>query len=300
MLRELQEIIATVAREVGPAVVGLGGRRGGGSGVVVAEGSVLTVAHALRDEEAEVLFADGRRAMGRVAGVDAQLGIALIAVDTGHVSSIVWAPEDTATTLGSAVLALADPGGRGLRVTAGFVSSAQGSLRGVRGRRIAGAIEHSAPLPRGSSGGPLVDLHGRLVGINAVRRDGGLIVALPADATLRERVERLRDGEGGQPRTLGVAVAPPRLARRMRHAVGLPEREGLLVRGVQDDTPAQRAGLARGDLLVSAGGRPLDGVDALYAALDGVDGEGAITLGVVRGTEERAVEVRFEPAEPSA
>ncbi|HEV2753449.1 MAG TPA: hypothetical protein VGV36_06395, partial [Solirubrobacteraceae bacterium] len=58
-------------------------------------------------------------------------------------------------------------------------------------------------------------------------------------------------------------------------------------------------GLARGDLLVSAGGRPLDGIDTLYAALDGVDGEGAITLGVVRGTEEREVEVRFEAGEAS-
>lgn len=299
MWQELQETIATVARDVGPSVVGLGGRRGGGSGAVVVQGSVLTVAHALRDEEVEVVFADGRRATGRAAGVDAQLGIAVLALDTRDVASIAWAPGDTALTLGSAVLALADPGGRGLRITVGFVSSAESSLRGARGRRIAGAIEHSAPLPRGSSGGPLVDLHGRLVGINAVRRDGGLIVALPADATLRERVESLRDGEGASPRTLGVAVAPPRLARRMRHAVGLPEREGLLVRGVQDDTPAQRAGLARGDLLVSAGGRPLDGVDALYAALDGVD-EGAITLGVVRGAEEREVEVRFEPGEASA
>ncbi|HEV2752848.1 MAG TPA: serine protease, partial [Solirubrobacteraceae bacterium] len=202
MVQELQEIIATVAREVGPAVVGLGGRRGGGSGVVVAQGSVLTVAHALRDQEAaEVVFADGRRAPGRAAGVDAQLGIAMVAVDTGDVAPIAWSPEDSATTLGSAVLALADPGGRGLRATVGFVSSVQGSLRGPRGRRIAGAIEHSAPLPRGSSGGPLVDPHGRLVGINAVRRDGGLIVALPADAALRERVERLSGGEGAQPRT---------------------------------------------------------------------------------------------------
>src|SRR5581483_11219675 len=83
--------------------------------------------------------------------------------------------------IGRAVLALANPGGRGLRVTPGFVSSASRGFRGPRGRRITGAIEHTAPLPRGSSGGPLVDLEGRLLGINSIRVDGGLILAIPAD-----------------------------------------------------------------------------------------------------------------------
>src|SRR2546429_504351 len=83
-------------------------------------------------------------------------------------------------------------------------------------------------LRRGSSGGPLLDGDGRLLGINTIRVDGNLILALPA-AALRERVESLARGETKSSPRLGVAVAPPRVARKMRRAVGLPEREGLLV-----------------------------------------------------------------------
>jgi serine protease Do len=91
-----------------------------------------------------------------------------------------------------------------------------------------------------------------------------------------------------------VAVAPPRVARRLRRAVGLPERDGLLVRAVQEDSPAARAGLARGDLLVAAGDRPLTGVDDLFDALEG-SGE-AITLTILRGTEEKQVPVNLDGA----
>jgi serine protease Do len=105
-------------------------------------------------------------------------------------------------------------------------------------------------------------------------------------------VELLARGEIGGPRRLGVAVAPPRAARRMRRAVGLPERDGLLVRAVEADSAAKRAGIERGDLIVSASGEDLDGVDALYAALDALPAEGgAVELTIVRGTDERQVRV---------
>jgi serine protease Do len=191
------------------------------------------------------------------------------------------------------VFALANPGGRGLRVTPGFVSSSARSFRGRRGRRIAGAIEHTAPLPRGSAGGPLVDLDGRLLGINAVRVDPGLILALPADAAVRERVESLGRGEQPQAVRLGVAIAPPRVARRLRRAVGLPEREGLLVRAVERDSAADRAGLERGDLIVATGETPIDGVDRLYEALDAARTGGTLELTIVRGIDERQITVQL-------
>src|SRR6185295_7186642 len=191
------------------------------------------------------------------------------------------------------VLALANPGGRGLRVTPGFVSSAAGRFRGPRGRRIAGAIEHTAPLPRGSSGGPLVDAEGRLLGLNAVRREGGLILAVPADERLARRADALWKGEPAGRPSLGVAVVTPRVARRLRRAVGLPERDGVLVRGVKDGSAADRAGLQDGDLLVAVDKRPLEGVDALYDALEAAGTDGELELTVVRGEDERAVTVRF-------
>jgi serine protease Do len=294
LLEELETSIHSATERVGPGVVGLGRGWGVGSGVVIAPGRVLTNAHNLRHEETTVTFHDGRQAPGRATGADSDLDIAVLEVDTGDVEPIDWTDAgDAEPAIGRSVLALGNPGGRGLRVTPGFVSATARSFRGPRGRRIRGAIEHTAPLPRGSSGGPLIDTSGQLLGINSMRVEGGLILAIPADGVLRDRIEALGRGEAPKRARLGVAIAPPRVARRLRRAVGLPERDGVLVRAVEEDSPAAKAGIERGDLLVSAGGRELDRVDALYEALDGARGEGRLELSVVRGTEERTITVEF-------
>jgi len=291
-LDELEAAVAAVTERVGPSVVGLGRGWGRGSGVVIAEGRVLTNAHVLRGDEVAVRRGGGEVALGRVAGSDDALDVAVIAVDTGDAPAVAWDPGAVeGLAAGRPVFALADPGGRGLRTTFGLVTATGRSFRGPGGRRVRGSIEHSAPLPRGSSGGPLVDAQGRLLGINSVRMEGGLLLALPADAALRGVADALGRGEAPARPRLGLALAPPRAARRMRAAVGLPEREGLLVRGVESGSPAEAAGLQQGDLLVAAGGRPLGGYDDLFDALEGA--AGALALNVVRGTEEREVTAHF-------
>jgi serine protease Do len=291
LLDQLQAAVTSASERVGPSVIGLGRGWGRGSGVVVAEGRVLTSAHVLRGDEVAVRRGDGEVALGSVAGTDTDLDIAVIAVDTGDAPAVAWDPAVVdGVAPGQPVFALADPGGRGLRTTFGLVTATGRSFRGPRGRRIGGSIEHTAPLPRGASGGPLVDREGRLLGLNAVRMEGGFLLALPADAALVARVEALGRGEAPARPRLGVALAPPRAARRLRAAVGLPERDGLLVRGVEPDSPAERAGLERGDLIVAAAGNPVTGFDALFDALDA---SGPLTLTVVRGTEEREVTARF-------
>jgi serine protease Do len=291
VLEELEGAIQTAAERTGPKVIGLGQGWGRGSGVVIESGRILTNAHNLRGEEVTVVFADGRRETGRVLATDQVLDLAVIEADTADIEPIEWAEDAEAAPLGRSVLALANPGGRGLRVTPGFVSATARSFRGPRGRRISGAIEHTAPLPRGSSGGPLIDGAGRLLGINAIRADGGLILAIPADRATRERVDQLGRGESPKRARLGVAIAPPRVARRLRRAVGLPEREGVLVRAVERGSAADRAGLERGDLIVGAAGNDLDRVEALYEAIDGAGAEGQLELTIVRGADERTVSV---------
>ena len=288
VLEAIGRAVNEATERVGPAVVGLGRGWGRGSGVVIAPGQVLTVAHVLRGDEVAVAFADGDVREGRVLGSDPDLDVAVIGVDTGDVPAVPWEPGEVPAS-GTPVFALANPGGRGLRATFGLVSATGRGFRGPRGRRVAGSIEHTAPLPRGSSGGPLVDLQGNLLGLNAVRRDGGFILALPADAALRRRADELARGEAPERPRLGVALAPPRGARRMRAAVGLDDRDGLLVRGVVDGSPAATAGLQRGDLLVRAGEKALSGMDDLFDALDGAGDN--LTVGVVRGTEEHDLEV---------
>ncbi len=291
VLDELERAVGQVAERVGPAVVGIGRGRGRGSGVVLADGRVATNAHNLRGEETTVVFADGRSVVGSVAGVDVDADLAVISVDTGGAPAVAWA-DDGAARVGAAVFAVANPGGQ-LRVTFGLVSAVGRAFRGPRGRRIAGSIEHTAPLPRGSSGGPVVDAAGNLLGLNTNRLGDGFYLALPADAELRRRLEALGRGESPARPRLGVGIAPARVARQLRRAVGLPERDGLLVRVVEEDGPADRAGLRTGDLLVEAGGRAVTDADELYEALDQV-GEGqALELRVLRGTEELTVTVGF-------
>ncbi len=292
LLEETSASLQQAASELGPAVVGLGRGWGVGSGVVIASGRVLTNAHNLRHQEVSVTFGDGRRESARVTGSDADLDIAVLEVDTGDVEPVRFSDEEEAS-IGQPVLALGNPGGRGLRVTPGFVSSVARSFRGPRGRRIGGAIEHTAPLPRGSSGGPLVDIDGRLIGINAVRQDGGLILAIATDRALRDRVDALGRGEAPKRVRLGVAIAPPRVARRLRRAVGLTELDGVLVRAVEEGSAAERAGIERGDLIIGAGGKQIDRVDALYEALDGAYASEQLELTVLRGSDERTVAVTF-------
>jgi serine protease Do len=281
--------IAEIAESAGPAVVGLRGGARGASGVIVAAGRVLTLASRLRGSDVEVVFGSGETAAGTVLGTDHDLDVAILDVPTGDAPALAW--SDQSLEIGAEVVALGDPGGSGLRVTAGAVSARPLTLRGRRGRPLAGVIEHTAPLPRGAGGGPLVATDGRMLGINARRHDGGLILALPA-AELAPRVAALLEGRATSPRRLGVAVLSPRAARRLRGAVGLPEREGLLVRAVEPDGAAGRAGVARGDLLVALDDRALTAVDDLYAALDAADGP--LALRVVRGADELELQVEVE------
>jgi serine protease Do len=296
VIKEIQAEIAQIAAGHGAAVVGIGRGWRFGSGTVVGRDRVLTAAHHVRSEGVTVGFAGERSEAAELVDVDRDLGVALLDVDTGEIDPLAWAPADAEVGIGAAVVALANPGGRGLRASLGFVAAADRGFRGPRGRRVSGAIEHTATLPRGAAGGPLLDTEGRLLGLNALRLEGGLIVALGHASGLPEAAERLGRGEQAERPFLGVAVAPPHASRRMRRAVGLPEQDGLLVRGVEESSPAAGAGIAAGDLIVAAGGKQVDGIDALHRALDAAVPDGGLTLTVVRGTDERQVEVELAAA----
>jgi S1-C subfamily serine protease len=288
---EIQASIARLAEDAGPSVVGIGQRWGIGSGIVLGAGLVLTNAHNVRGSQATVTFADGHTAEGNVAGHDIDGDLAAIEADTGQVPALPWATA--APVIGMPVFALANPGGRGLRVTFGFVSGIDRTFRGPRGLRITGSLEHTAPLLPGSSGGPVLDVQGQLLGINTNRLGEGFYLAIPADEALRRRVDALARGESVRPPQLGITITPGHVARRLRRAVGLPDTDGLLIREVADDSPAARAGLAPGDLIVAAAGQPVRTVDDLSGTLQ-TAGD-TIELNVLRGTDERSIQVALGP-----
>src|SRR5262249_55745440 len=145
-----------------------------------------------------------------------------------------------------------------------------------------------------SRGGGHRGAGGGLPGETRTRLGEAFYLAIPADEALRAQADALARGESAAPPQLGIAVAPRRVARRLRRAVGLPDTDGLLIQQVTEDSPATRAGLASGDLIVAAAGQPVGGVDDLLDALRGAQGD-TLELGVVRGSDERAVQVVFTP-----
>jgi serine protease Do len=269
------EDIAAVAAEAGRAVVGL--RRGGrGSGVVVSDTRVLTAASNLRRGAVQVIT-DRDTHAATVTAVDRVAGLAVLAVEGGLEAAVDLVQPASQLGIGTGVAALANPWGQGLIATVGLVASAPRD----------GSVLHAAAVPAGGGGGALIAAR-RLVGINVARLEGGLVAARLIDPDL---VERLVSQDARRDRTLGVILAPPAVARRVRRAAGLADRSGLLVRRAEADTPAARAGIREGDLLVSVDGAPLQRMDTLLGRLD--QGPDAVVIDLVRGADEHSVRVEF-------
>jgi serine protease Do len=291
VLDEISQSVKSIAADLDGSIVGVGHRWASGSGIVTAPGQVVTNAHNIRSEEVAVTFGDGRTETGTLKGIDGDADLAVVAVDTGNAKALEFA-DPASLEIGSPVFAASNPEGQGLRVTFGLVSGVQRSFRGPRGRTIRGAVEHTAPLLPGSSGGPLLDGSGRVLGINTNRLGEGFYLAIPADDALRAQLESLSRGEAPSRRRLGVGIAPTHVAKGLRRAVGLPDAEGLLIRHVEEESPAARAGLAEGDLIVEIAGQAVTGVDRLYELLESAGSE--FEVKVLRGTEERAVTLLIE------
>jgi serine protease Do len=296
VLEDVGEAVSRVATAVDRSVVRIG-RDGRGAGVVIRDGHVLTSAHNLRGSTVTVSFPDGRVTSGEVKAADVEGDLAVVAVDTSGAPAVAWTPSDP--SLGQVVFAVGPGRGPGrIRVTAGHVASTGAAFRGPRGRLIEDGFEHTALVGRGSSGGPVLDSAGALVGINTHRSGDGLYLALPANPALAQRVDALARGEAPSRRRLGVSLVPARVARRLRAAVGLPPRDGLLVRDVDPEGPAAAGGIQAGDLIVAVRGQEVAGIDALASAVESAPADAPLVLTLVRGSDEVTVEVRFEP--PSA
>jgi S1-C subfamily serine protease len=236
------------------------------------------------------VFADGRHERATLLGEDVDGDLAVLEVSTGGVPPLEWVGEAALPVSGAVVFAVAAAAHGSARTTVGLVSGVARSFRGPGGRLIGGSVEHTAPLAPGSSGSPIVDGEGRLLGLNTQRLDEGFYLAMPADGALKARIDALLRGESTARPRLGIAVAPAHVARHLRRAVGLPDLAGILVRGVEEGSPAEMAGIREGDLIVAAAGAPVADPDALHSALAEAAG-GKIEIGFVRGVDEAAVTV---------
>ncbi len=289
----LNTALAAAAATASASTVAIG-RDGRGSGFVIANGVVVTNAHSLRATTTQVRFADGRTVQGEVRASDADGDLIAITVDTAGVTPLALA--DATPAPGEFVIAGHGNGS----IAVGNIAATGRSFPGPRGRSIGDALEHTASLARGASGGPLIDIAGRLVGINTNRSETGY-QAIAVTGAARARLEALIAGTSFHRRQLGVALAPAAVAASIRKAAGLPEVVGLLVRGVADDSPASQAGLVQGDVITAADGAPTETLDQLATAL--ATPADVVVLRIVRGVDTIDVSVSFavpQENEPAA
>ena len=287
-------VTAAVAR-AGPAVVHVAvrGARGGGtgSGVVVSpDGLVLTNAHVVAGAEAvQLTAADGRPMPARLLGEDRDTDLALLRAETGAALTAASLGDSAALRVGQLAIAIGNPLGFSSTVTAGVVSAIGRSLAGRGGRPIEDLVQTDAALNPGNSGGALVDSGGRVIGINTAIIAGaqGLCFAVAANTAQLVLGQLIRFGRVKRA-SLGLTGQREAVPRRFARAIGVAQETGVLVAAVQPGGPADRAGIAAGDLLLSVGGQPVTGVDALLRWLTGERvGEAAEVLVLRRGDPRR-------------
>jgi S1-C subfamily serine protease len=280
-------------------------RRGGGSGFVFTpDGLILTNSHVVHDAtRIEVTLTDGRRMPATAIGDDPASDLAVIRIEKPHVDE----PGLTAAALGNSqqlrvgqlVVAIGAPYGFQSTVTAGVVSALGRSLRSYSGRLIDDVIQTDAALNPGNSGGPLVDSAGRVIGVNTatILPAQGICFAIGINTAKFVASRLLRDGRIRRS-YIGVSAQTVPVHRRVVRFYDLSKESGALVLSVEEKSPAQRAGVREGDVIVALEGRPIAGVDDLHRVLTDVRVGVSCSLTVLRHTEK--LELKIVPEEAAS
>jgi len=304
LLDAYSRAVIGVVDRAGPAVVSLEvgstrGPAGAGSGFVVTpDGYVMTNSHVVASgKRVRVRTPAGETADAQVMGDDPATDLAVIRVEAGALAApgqpVAYLPVDGALAprVGQLAVAIGDPLGFESTVSTGVVSALGRSLRGRTNRLIDGVIQHTAPLNPGNSGGPLLDAAGRVLGVNTaiIARSQGLGFAIAVETAAWVLGQLLQHGRVRRA-WLGIGAARRPLDRRLAYHHGLGA-SAVEIQAVEPGSPAARAQLQEGDLLVRFGTVALDGVDALHRVLRTWPAGQAATLVVIRRGVRLTVEI---------
>ncbi|HEY3746555.1 MAG TPA: S1C family serine protease [Gemmatimonadaceae bacterium] len=283
-LQELSSQLAAAVETASNFVVSIHARRRiPSSGIVWRDGVIVSASHTVRrDEEIPVTLPNGDSVVAKVVGRDSATDLVALKVDGTRLPPPAHRPPpDTSLRVGSLVLAVGRPG-RDVSASFGIVSAVGQGWRSWQGTRIDRVLRLDVAVYDGFSGGPLVDPSGAVLGLNNSALARGTPLALPAAAVDKVLDELLETGHVRRP-FIGVAVQPVALSESVMKQHGLEGEPGMLIVSIGDGSPAEKAGMMLGDVLLEANGTALTGPDDLLDALSSVAKNGAVTIKFLRG-----------------
>jgi S1-C subfamily serine protease len=277
-------------------------RQGGGSGFVFTpDGLILTNSHVVHEAaRIAVTLADGRHMPATLMGDDPASDLAVIRLEMPHFDepglAVAALGDSQKLRVGQVAIAIGAPYGFQSTVTAGVVSALGRSLRSYSGRLIDDVIQTDAALNPGNSGGPLVDSTGKVIGVNTatILPAQGICFAIGINTAKFVASRLLRDGRIRRS-FVGISGQSVPVHRRVVRFYDLPKETGALVISVEDSSPAKRAGLREGDVIVALEGQPVAGVDDLHRLLTELRVGVGSTLTVIRYTDK--LELKVVPEE---
>jgi S1-C subfamily serine protease len=289
-LVELSSQLAAAVETAGNSVVAIHARRRiPSSGIVWRDGVIVSASHTVRrDDEISVTLPNGDSTVATVAGRDPATDLIALRIKSAK-SYVAPRADSSSLRVGSLVLAVGRPG-RNVSASFGIISAVGEGWRSWQGARIDRVFRLDLSVYDGFSGGPLVDASGAVLGLNNSALARGTPMALPAQAVDRVLDELLESGHVRRP-FIGVAVQPVALSASLVKQHQLGHDSGLLIVSIADASPADKAGVLLGDVLLEANGQSIGRPDDLLDALSSVENGGAVTLKLLRGGTIKTVSV---------
>ena len=291
ILETISSEFSSAAEKVGGGVVAVHARRWlPTSGIEWKKGVVVTVHHGVqRDEDIKVLLDGNRAVSAKLVGRDPRTDIAVIRIEERS-SSAPQLGDSTSLRLGHLVLALGRTRRGDLVASSGIIGGISGEWRNRRGGQLDQQIRLDLALYPGFSGGPLLNARGEVVGINTRGLAHGRAVTVPVATVNRVVEELLEKGHIARPH-LGIAMQPVEVPDNMRSKLPAETRVGLLVMHVENDGPAEKAGVLLGDVLFEVGGGTVEHVGAIQDSLAAAKIGDVLQVRVIRAGEIKPVSV---------